>query len=470
MILRDPVHALRTSTSEPLKRHGDIRSFWDDVFDPRHALVPDIQNSDAWTRRLILAQQHVLEVAGQQGGGLTCALRHLSFAKQRFDSATGPARKFCCLLSAIVILLVTVAADRRLKNAQRSRAQTLIDDMTPARIMTAGLFADYMAECSSFFRQYEKTDHDIALSYGQKHRFLKRLKVLFRDGYVLADMASAVEASEARPADETCTAIVVSQAMAFGTLVYDDRTITLWPAGARSAAEAAGAQMVDIVDEAMERVEAEMPDTDLVCSFAVFDLQAWQRIRRSRQNPRKRATVEGTLQVQCACAKRLARALATVVDVDGTARALCTVAEELAAECPGPAPAEDVGDPYGHDGEADDNRRLWGAALARGDCLGEVPHLVYWYLSILDNTGVVERDLGVLLRQHQAHLGTSPDTQRDVLLVVLDGPVAEEELVTSAVLNREGDPGVPHRGHTADFATLLSCAETALERAGDAGL
>ena len=303
MILRDPVHALRTSTSEPLKRHGDFRSFWDDVFDQKHALVPDIQNSDAWARRLILAQQHVLEVAGQQGGGLTCALRHLSFAKQRFDSATGPARKFCCLLSAIVILLVTVAADRRLKNAQRSRAQTLIDDMTPARIMTAGLFADYMAECSSFFRQYEKTDHDIALSYGQKHRFLKRLKVLFRDGYVLADMASAVEAGEARPADETCTAIVVSQAMAFGTLVYDDRTITLWPAGARSAAEAAGAQMVDIVDAAMERVEAEMPDTDLVCSFAVFDLQAWQRIRRSRQNPRKRATVEDTLRVQCARAR-----------------------------------------------------------------------------------------------------------------------------------------------------------------------
>ena len=73
-----------------------------------------------------------------------CALRHLSFAKQRFDSAIGPARKLCCLLSAIVSLRTTVAADKRLKTDQRARAQRLIDDMTPARIVTAGLFADYV--------------------------------------------------------------------------------------------------------------------------------------------------------------------------------------------------------------------------------------------------------------------------------------------------------------------------------------
>ena len=182
LILRDPVHAMRTSLSDPLKKHGDFQSFWDDVFDDRHALVPDVQNSDVWRRRLVLAQQHVIKTSGSQGGGLACALRHLSFAKQRFDSATGPARKFCCMLAAIVILLMTVAADPRVKSDQRARAQRLIDDMTPARIVAAGLSADYMAECTVFFRQYEKTHHDIALSYSQKHDFLKRMKVLFRDG------------------------------------------------------------------------------------------------------------------------------------------------------------------------------------------------------------------------------------------------------------------------------------------------
>ena len=67
LILRDPVHAMRTSLSDPLKKHGDFQSFWDDIFDSRHALVPDVQNSDAWRRRLVLAQQHVLKTWARKG-------------------------------------------------------------------------------------------------------------------------------------------------------------------------------------------------------------------------------------------------------------------------------------------------------------------------------------------------------------------------------------------------------------------
>ena len=471
LILRDPVHAMKTSIAEPLKRHGDFRSFWDDIFDQTHSLVPDIQNSDAWKRRLVLAQRHVVKATGQQGGGLTSALRHLSFAKQRFDSATGPARKFCCLLSAIVVLLATLAGDSRNKPEQRSRAQALIDDMTPARIMTAGLFADYMAECSLFFRLYEKTDHDISRSYAEKRNFLKRMKVLFKEGYVLADMASAVEGGEACPADETCTAIIVSQAIAFGTMTFADRIITLWPAGANRAAEAALAQMGDIVDAATERVDAEMSDIDLVCAFAVFDLSVWQRLRRARQSSRRKAkaSVEEADRAQSARAIRLARAMASVTDVQGTARALCVVAEELAAECPSVVGAEAV-EGLGDDGDdaviTFDNRQRWGVALARGRCPGELPQLVHWYISILDNTGAVERDLGTLLRHHQAHVGPSPETLQNVFLVSLDGPRSEEELLTSAVLRQsEAGSGMSDRSQPSDFNALLSCAETALDRA-----
>ena len=179
------------------------------------------------------------------------------------------------------------------------------------------------------------------------------------------------------PTEETCTAIIVSQAMAFGALTYLDRTITLWPAGARAAAEASGAAMVDIVDVVIARVEAEMPDTDLVCSFAVFDLRVWQRIRRARHNPRKRAKVEEAARVQSMRAKRLARAFALVVDVDWTAHALCAAAEELAAACPGPVGMADVAGSDDDGDRTDDNRRRWGISLARGSCHGEVPQLVY---------------------------------------------------------------------------------------------
>ena len=142
----------------PIKAVGCFSAFWEDIFNKRHALVPDIQNSHAWQRRLVLAQQHVIEVSGKQGGGITCALRHLSFAKQRFDSATGPARKFCCLLSAIVVLLVIVATDSRLAADQRGRAQAMLDHMTPKRIAAAGLFADDTSECARLFRRFEKNE------------------------------------------------------------------------------------------------------------------------------------------------------------------------------------------------------------------------------------------------------------------------------------------------------------------------
>ena len=378
---------MRTSISEPLKKIANFRAFWDDVFDARHALVPDIQNSDSWRRKLLLAQKHILLVKGEQGGGITCALRHLSYAKQRIDSATGPARKFCCLLAAIVILLAVVASDDRLKPEQRVRAQKLLDEMTPGRITTAGLFADYMAESSIFFRHYEKTDHDIALSFSHKTHFLKRIKVLFKDGFVLADLSTAsaacptAAAGAASPTEETCTHIAISQAISFGTMRYRDRSITLWPEGAKEDAEASLATMANVVDLSAQRVEAEMPMSGLVCSFVAFDLHAWARIRRGKRDHRARA-----VETQKTRALRLVRAFPAIADVDGTADALCALAETLSASLPAASGHEDGRD---SDDDAKSNRRLWGHALYHDRCSGELPKLVHWYVSILDNTGVV---------------------------------------------------------------------------------
>ena len=83
------------------------------------------------------------------------------------------------MLGAIVIMLTALSSDWRVKLEQRQRAQKLLDDMTPARIVTAGLFADYTAECSSFFREFEGTDHDLALASAHKQTFIKRVKTLF---------------------------------------------------------------------------------------------------------------------------------------------------------------------------------------------------------------------------------------------------------------------------------------------------
>ena len=171
--------------------------------------------------------------------------------------------------------------------------------------------------------------------------------------------------------------------MSFGTLRYKDRSITLWPERAKDEAEASCAAMENIVDAAVERVEAEMPDTGLVCSFVAFDLHAWARIRRGKRDHRARA-----VETQKTRALRLVRAFPAIADVDGTADALCALAETLSASLPAASGHED-GRYSDDDAKRIDNRRLWGHALYHDRCSGELPKLVHWYVSILDNTGVV---------------------------------------------------------------------------------
>ena len=90
--------------------------------------------------------------------------------------------------------------------------------------------------------------------------------------------------------------------------------------------------MVDIVEAALDRVEVEMPDTDQVCSFAVFDLDTWQRIRKARRVPQKRDKVAEVMRIQHARARRLARALPSVADVDAAAQEhLGLTVEEITA-------------------------------------------------------------------------------------------------------------------------------------------
>ena len=163
--------------------------------------------------------------------------------------------------------------------------------------------------------------------------------------------------------------------------------------------------MKEIVETAMDRVEAEMPDADLVIAFSVFNLQTWRKIHRARRVPAGREKVEQAMAVQQTRLRRLATAMTCIADVHAVVSSFCTVAEALSRELPAGMSCEDgTASP-----EQFDNRCLWGRALARGDCEGELPHLVSWYLSVLDNTGVVERDLGKLLKRHQQHLGASPE-------------------------------------------------------------
>ncbi len=94
---RDRAHAVRIATSTPLVNEITFKAWWQDIYGAnQHALVPDIQNSEEWTTKLILCQKLVLECSGVQGGGMTKVVQLLRFAKQRFDSMAVPQRLCDC--------------------------------------------------------------------------------------------------------------------------------------------------------------------------------------------------------------------------------------------------------------------------------------------------------------------------------------------------------------------------------------
>ena len=85
-MIRDPAHAVRIAARDPLHAEERVGEFWRRVFDSKHALVRDIQCSDQLRAKLESCQHRVIQVLGSQGGGLQSILKHLSAAKQRFES------------------------------------------------------------------------------------------------------------------------------------------------------------------------------------------------------------------------------------------------------------------------------------------------------------------------------------------------------------------------------------------------
>ena len=125
----DMAHQVRIAAKDPLHANEEFEKQWERLFNKRHALIPDIQNSEVWKSRLIAAQKAVL--ASNSPSCPSCpscpldkVLHTFSFAKQRFDSTATPMMKYCCLLRAIALLCAMQAADepQRFERLQFSHA------------------------------------------------------------------------------------------------------------------------------------------------------------------------------------------------------------------------------------------------------------------------------------------------------------------------------------------------------------
>ena len=225
---RDPAHAVRIAARDPLHAVQRFNDQWESLFNGRHALVPDVMNSDVWRAKLVACQRRVVLTKGSQGpSGLETVLRHMSFAKQRFDSYAEPLRKVCCMLRAITMLLCHVAADARSTKEMRERAEAALRSFGPQELVSAGLTADYAAETLEFVRIFDCDDHDPAETPGQVRRFIRRMELLFCEGHILT-MPPADAVPDGPTVPKTITAIVLEQCQDPEPIVYGDKVLVLW--------------------------------------------------------------------------------------------------------------------------------------------------------------------------------------------------------------------------------------------------
>ena len=119
----DMAHQVRIAAKDPLHANEQFKEQWDRLFNSKHALIPDIQNSDVWKSRLIAAQKTVLQTVPTVSSadsadarmGSLCELDRVmhtfSFAKQRFNSISTPMMKYCCMIRAIALVCAMQAGD-----------------------------------------------------------------------------------------------------------------------------------------------------------------------------------------------------------------------------------------------------------------------------------------------------------------------------------------------------------------------
>ena len=91
IVIRDPAHAIRIA-AKALHQDDVFGHVWHELFDARHALVPDLMNSPKWHNLLVAIQEENIRAVASPGvpQPLAGVLRNVAFAKQRFDSTAGP--------------------------------------------------------------------------------------------------------------------------------------------------------------------------------------------------------------------------------------------------------------------------------------------------------------------------------------------------------------------------------------------
>ena len=183
LLLRDGAHALRIAIRDPLHYDNFFGEIWNELFDQRHALVPDVMHSNKWQDLLQNIQREVFRIPCESRP-LAVVLKHLSFAKIRFDSSADPCAKVAFMLLPLAVMLAFIGSDERSKTQVRERAKKLLKRLDSKFALGIGVSADWGLVTQAFLRLFDKVYHDVAKTERHINAFVEVLKELFQNGGV----------------------------------------------------------------------------------------------------------------------------------------------------------------------------------------------------------------------------------------------------------------------------------------------
>ena len=415
IVMRDPAHIIRISCRDPLHDAHEFSEQYNRLFDRRHALLKEFQNSHIWKEQLQACQRQILESGGRMGGDLKSCLRDLQYVQPRFESFVTPRRRYVCLLRAMAHVLAVKAGDDRIDNATRHRCEEALAKMGERKdVFVAGLAGDYGEVCLQYLRYFDVHDHDPANTCREMDAFKTALRQLFIDGYVVC--SDGVVDKGLEPQVKTLTQIAVEATQEPLIVSYGNKTWTLWNRRMHwTHGKDALRSMQQVAQDVIDRLSAEFHKDDLYAAYKIFDLESWAVLRRSPDDEAMASTLT------CA-GRKVCSALGVLFDVVSWKQAACEalqVREQMLRR------------------SADkhvDNRVAWHAVL-RSDKVSEpLTSVVLFYLSTWDGTGAVERGLGTDAAIQRQHVGGQPDSCFDAevysLLLELnqEGPEREEDM------------------------------------------
>lgn len=192
LLIRDMAHAARIAAKTPLHNDATFGAIWEELFNKEHALVADFQHSDKLKALLQTVQKDGVRIPalpGQAQPAMDTVLKHLSFAKQRFDSFAVPAAKLAALLMPVATVLAHVSCDGRVQSIKRARAADMLKALTPRFCMALGLSADFGLLVADFIRTWDKASHDIANSTRELAEFSQQMTAVFKEAFVFCTEA-----------------------------------------------------------------------------------------------------------------------------------------------------------------------------------------------------------------------------------------------------------------------------------------